>query len=125
MRRFALFCLLVLTAPAAVAEGMVCLPLNQIDHTQVVDDQTILFHMRDRTVYRNVLPAKCSGLKFEDGFSYTSSTDQLCSNVEIIRVLRRRRSSRRPAVAKRDSPRPSPPPAVTSRDPLLRLCSRA
>jgi hypothetical protein len=90
MRRFSLSCLLVLAiAPAALAQGMVCLQLNAIDHTQVVDDQTILFHMRDRTVYRNVLPAKCAGLKFEDGFSYTTSINQLCSNVEIIRVLRR------------------------------------
>ncbi|MDB5366395.1 MAG: hypothetical protein JWM77_2322 [Rhodospirillales bacterium] len=89
MRHFAVLGLLALAAPPCFAEGMVCLQLSSIDHTQVVDDRTILFHMRDRTTYRNVLPATCAGLKFEDGFSYATSINQLCSNVEIIRVLRR------------------------------------
>jgi hypothetical protein len=89
MRRFAFVSLLALAAPPCFAEGMVCLQLSSIEHTEVVDDRTILFHMRDGSHYRNVLPARCPGLKFEDGFSYATSIDQLCSNVEIIRVLRR------------------------------------
>jgi hypothetical protein len=89
MWRFVGSGLVLLAALPAAAQQMVCIPIVSIDHTEVVDDRTILFHMRDKTVYRNVLPAKCPGLKFEDGFSYTTSIPELCSTVEIIRVLRR------------------------------------
>ena len=37
-------------------------------------------------IYRNKLPNKCSGLAFEEAFSYRTSVNQLC-NVDIIRVL--------------------------------------
>lgn len=70
-------------------EGMTCLNLTNIQQTKVVSDSAILFRMRDGKYYVNQLPNKCSGLKFEDGFAYSTSIAQLCDNVEIITVLRR------------------------------------
>lgn len=85
---------LAVTAAAAAdvksaKEGMTCLNLSNIQQTKVVSDEAILFRMRDGRFYVNELPNKCSGLKFEDGFSYSTSIAQLCDNVEIITVLRR------------------------------------
>src|SRR5262249_19543259 len=52
-----------------------------------VDDQNVLFFMRDRSVYRNHLPRKCPGLEREDRFSYTlQGTRRLCS-IDTITVL--------------------------------------
>lgn len=70
-------------------EGMTCLNLSNIQQTKVISDSAILFRTRDSKYYVNELPNKCSGLKFEDGFAYSTSIAQLCDNVEIITVLRR------------------------------------
>ena len=63
-----------------------CLRLASIDHTEVVDDTTILFHMKNGDVYRNKLPYRCPGLRRERAFMYRTSLNQLC-NVDIITVL--------------------------------------
>lgn len=63
-----------------------CLSLTRVDRTRVVDDQTILFYMRDDRVYRNFLPRKCPGLAQQNRFSYESRTGQLC-NVDTVTVL--------------------------------------
>lgn len=70
--------------PAGKAES--CIPLHLISETRVHGDQTIDFMMRDRKVYRNSLPYACSGLGFEEKFSYETSLSQLCST-DIITVL--------------------------------------
>lgn len=78
---------LLIVAPLAAAAAPICLPTYQIDHTTVVDDQTILFAMRDRTVYRNRLPAKCPGLYLDNrGFTYSPvpGSNEVCSNLVII-----------------------------------------
>jgi hypothetical protein len=59
---------------------------SSIRSTDVIDDQTIDFKMRNGDIYRNRLPSKCSGLGFEEAFSYKTSTNRLC-NVDIIHVL--------------------------------------
>ncbi|QTD55283.1 hypothetical protein [Parasphingorhabdus cellanae] len=69
-----------------VGEPKSCVTRFQIRSTDVIDDQTIDFKMRNGDVYRNKLPNKCSGLGFEEAFSYRTSTNRLCS-VDIIRVL--------------------------------------
>lgn len=69
-----------------VGEPKTCIMRSQIRSTDVVDDQTIDFKMRNGDIYRNKLPNKCSGLGFEESFSYRTSTNRLC-NVDIIRVL--------------------------------------
>ena len=69
-----------------IGEPKSCIMRSSIRSTDVIDDQTIDFRMRNGDIYRNHLPSKCSGLGFEEAFSYRTSTNQLC-NVDIIRVL--------------------------------------
>jgi hypothetical protein len=91
------FLLAAAAAPMAWADdgkpsgAGVCLQLVRVDHTTIKNDHTILFHMRDHTVWQNVLPEDCDGLKIENGFIYNSITpsDMVCSNLQTIRVLRR------------------------------------
>lgn len=71
-------------APAAAAPT--CLYTYQIDRTRVVDAKTIDFRMRDGTVYRNVLRTSCTSLPFY-GFVYVTRVDQICDNLQSIRVL--------------------------------------
>ncbi len=64
-----------------------CISLIRIDHTDVIDNQNILFYMKGKDIYRNHLPYPCSGLGgINDGFMYRTSLNQLC-NVDIITVL--------------------------------------
>ena len=72
----------------ASAETGKCLPTYFIDHTTIPDDRTILFTMRDGTVWQNTLPQACQGLSFQGGFEYVTSFDEVCSNAQEIRVLR-------------------------------------
>ena len=69
-----------------IGEPKSCIMRSSIRSTDVIDDQTIDFKMRNGDIYRNNLPNKCSGLGFEEAFSYKTSTNQLC-NVDIIHVL--------------------------------------
>ena len=53
-----------------------------------MDAKTILFRMKDGTVYRNDLANACPGLKW-DGFVYVLHYDELCSgDHQTIRILR-------------------------------------
>jgi len=63
-----------------------CVPLQQIDSTDILDDKTILFKMKGRDYYLNELPYQCPQLEFQDAFSYKTSVSQLC-NTDIITVL--------------------------------------
>jgi hypothetical protein len=94
-----LACCLGLAAPLAAEEKAMdpsldlvsgppeqCVMLSRIDHTDVIDDQNILFYMNGGKIYRNHLPYPCSGLRFNDSFMYRTSLSQLC-NVDIITVL--------------------------------------
>lgn len=63
-----------------------CISLNRVDHTTVVDDETILFHMLDGSVYRNVLPHGCPGLDDQQPFMYRTTVGRLCS-VDVVTVL--------------------------------------
>jgi hypothetical protein len=69
-----------------VGEPKSCIMRSNIRSTEVIDNQTIDFKMRNGDIYRNKLPSKCSGLSFNEAFSYRTSTNQLC-NVDIIRPL--------------------------------------
>jgi hypothetical protein len=63
-----------------------CLPVSSIRRTEVVDNQTILFYMRNRKVYRNYLAHECPGLERENRFSYKVYNARLCS-IDTITVL--------------------------------------
>ena len=70
----------------------VCLEINRIDHTRVLNDHQILFYMNGRQdghkVWINNLSNRCSTLTSQDGFAWVSSLPKYCDNLEIIRVLR-------------------------------------
>ena len=82
---------LVIAAGAAHAAGtdaetVNCVNLNRIDHTQVVDNRTILFYMRDGTIYSNRLAHPVPGLESNRAFMYRAATSRLC-NVDAVTVL--------------------------------------
>ena len=91
----AVFCLLTL-APAAstIAEddgdvdegGERCINTKRLSNTQIIDNQNILFHMNDRTIYHNELPRSCPGLSRGKAISYRTSISRLCSN-DFITLL--------------------------------------
>lgn len=79
------------TPPDAAKPKQICIrpfdsPTGSIDHTKVVDPQTILFFMRDGKVWKNTLRGKCPGLEFH-GFSFVTHYDELCSNAVSIQVV--------------------------------------
>ena len=69
-----------------IGEPQSCIMRSNIRSTDVIDDQTIDFKMRNGDIYRNNLPNTCGGLGFEEAFTYKTSTNRLCS-VDIIHVL--------------------------------------
>ncbi len=72
----------------AAAKGSVCLRTFDISNTTTPNDKTILFHMRDGKIWRNDLRGTCSGISF-NGFVYdVTPPDQICGNMQIIRVLK-------------------------------------
>jgi hypothetical protein len=63
-----------------------CVSLRRIDRTRIVDEQNIIFYMKNGDIYRNQLPRRCPGLSERNSFMYRTSLNQLC-NVDIITVL--------------------------------------
>ena len=77
--------------PAAeprVSGNGICIQTQFVDHTEIPDDRTIIFHMKGGIVWKNTLPFPCSSLKFEGGFVYVNSIPEVCSNQQTIQVLR-------------------------------------
>jgi hypothetical protein len=95
---FAMAAVAAATAPvAALAQpaddhNPVCLHVNRIDHTEVLNDHQILFYLigkeRGHKVWINNLTRRCTTLDRTEGFSWQSSIPEYCDNLEIIRVLR-------------------------------------
>ena len=63
-----------------------CITLRSLRRTEIIDDRNILFRMRGRKIYHNILPSQCGGLEREDRFSYNSNLGRLCGG-DMIRVL--------------------------------------
>lgn len=78
-----------LSITSAQAADSVCLATYQIDRTKIVDDSTIIFYMHNGKAWKNTLPHKCSGLKYSNGFSYSTPTDTICSNLQTIKLIDR------------------------------------
>ena len=79
------------SAPAAAEQaagkaGLNCIPLQRIQNTRVLDDQTILFELSGNETLVNRLPHRCPQLGFEKAFGYKTSISQLCSQ-DIIWVV--------------------------------------
>ena len=65
-----------------------CLYTYDIDYTDVPDESTIIFHMKNGEVWTNKLPRRCPNVRF-NGFSYVvRGNDQLCAKFDSIRVLK-------------------------------------
>ena len=75
-------------AYAGDGDAQRCVTRSSIDRTEIVDDGTILFRMRNGDVYRNVLRHECPTLKSRDQFSYRVNAAQLCRS-DVITVLDR------------------------------------
>lgn len=74
--------------PSAPTGGSGCIETFRVDHTEIPDDKTILYHMKDGKIWKNTLPFACPSLKNEGGFVYESDFPEICSNERTIRVLR-------------------------------------
>lgn len=61
-----------------------CISLTQIQRSEVVDDETILFHMRNGRIKEATLAFGCPSLKFYDSFSYRVYSNRLCARVDVI-----------------------------------------
>lgn len=75
--------------PASVSSsGNVCLKTILIDRTEVPNESTILFHMKDGKTWENKLRnGPCVGLRF-NGFVYVATPpDQICGNLQTIRAI--------------------------------------
>lgn len=70
-------------APAPVKPRHVCLWVNRIDNTHVVDKSTIIFRMKGGKMWKNTLRTPCSGLRFY-GFAYVTQDGQICSTQPIM-----------------------------------------
>jgi hypothetical protein len=64
-----------------------CVSVSLIDETDAVDDQNILFHMRNGDVYRNHLPRKCPGLERENRIAYKLEGSRRLCSINTITVL--------------------------------------
>ncbi|MAF84578.1 MAG: hypothetical protein QGH93_05195 [Gammaproteobacteria bacterium] len=64
-----------------------CAQTNQIRHTSIVDDQTILFYMNQQKIFVNQLPHRCGGLRIAGAFSYRLTNSRLC-DIDTIKVVR-------------------------------------
>jgi hypothetical protein len=75
-----------LAADADVKQSRDCVSTTQIRNTAVLDDQTIIFELRDRSVWKNTLDYSCPRLGFFEAFSYESRGMQLC-DLDTIKVI--------------------------------------
>jgi hypothetical protein len=70
-----------------IGDTQMCVPLQNIDSTPVIDDKTILIKMRGNGGYKRIdLVNRCSGLRIVDGFGHSTSTNDLCTT-DPLRVL--------------------------------------
>jgi hypothetical protein len=82
-----ILCVTGLAAGGARADGgkvgdtQMCVPLINIDHTQVIDNKTILIEMKGKGKYKRMdLMGSCPGLRMSGGFSHETSINQLCTS---------------------------------------------
>ena len=78
--------MLLATAPAGAAPR-ICLDPHDIQGQASPDGKVIVFHMRDGTVWRNMLQKPCPDLRFY-GFSWTlRGPAEVCENQQSLHVL--------------------------------------
>jgi hypothetical protein len=81
---------MIAAAPRPALAKEVCIYAQDIDHTSIPDDHTIIFYMRGHKAWKNALVGDCATLKMSTrGFTYSPTdpgSDQICSNLQTIRV---------------------------------------
>lgn len=82
---------LILSLPGSADESAETIPQRCVNtmlirNTYIVDDQNMLFYMRDGKIYHNRLTHACPGLRDDKAFMYSIPMHQLC-NVDLITVL--------------------------------------
>jgi hypothetical protein len=85
----ALSCGVFAATPARAddAGSQICLQTFQIDHTEILNKNQILFYMNGKKIWVNTLPSPCS-MDNTDGFVWRSSIPQYCDNLETIKIIR-------------------------------------
>ena len=80
----------LLAAGQAGAAGPACIRSFDIDHTDRPNDKTLVFTMKDRSVYRSDLGVRCPGLAASiDGFTFQPTdpgTGDLCAGLATFRL---------------------------------------
>jgi hypothetical protein len=71
---------------AAEQRTVRCIALSNLDRTEVLDDHTIVFRMRNGVLYLNHLARDCPGLEREQRFMYSPTGTQLCA-VDGVTVI--------------------------------------
>lgn len=71
--------------PAPSGQSSLCISARNIQRTEVQDDRTILFHMRDGKVLQNRLRQICPMLKTSP-WTQVLHSDQVCANQQFIHV---------------------------------------
>lgn len=63
-----------------------CLPISHLKRIEIVDNQSLIFHMNNKIRYINKLPFKCSGLKSRGTFLHETSLASYC-DLDTITVI--------------------------------------
>jgi uncharacterized iron-regulated membrane protein len=71
----------------AVSPAPMCINVRNIQRTEVQDDRTILFHMRNGQIWQNRLRQICPMLKISPWTQVLHSGDLVCSNQQFIHVI--------------------------------------
>lgn len=74
------------TSRAAEGGPERCISLNRVERSEIVDDRTLVFHMRDGALFLNHLERECPGLKREERFMYSPTSNRLCS-IDAVTVI--------------------------------------
>ena len=75
----------VLAGYEKTGDVVTCLPLTQVRDSDPVDDNAILFELRNGDMYLNELRGQCIGLMRNDRYSYKTTQNQICSG-DILTV---------------------------------------
>lgn len=70
------------TKPHSLIES--CIPLSVVRRSEIVDDRTILFYLRNGHIKKVTLAFPCPSLKFYGSFSYEVYSNRLCARVDTI-----------------------------------------
>ncbi|MDA5193934.1 hypothetical protein [Govanella unica] len=91
----AVLCLIAIPAPLSAQSRVepnknprgyndTCITLTNVRRSEIVDDRTILFHLRNGHVKRVTLAFPCPSLKFYGSFGYEAYSNRLCARVDTI-----------------------------------------